>query len=266
MGKEIRTTISRDYQNNSVVKNFVENLPEIFEQEGTVIFSERNIIKRFSLDDSDPILSDLVVKKYKKPRFIQRIIYSFFRKSKAERAFYNAIKLRERDVETPEQIAFVEDWDNDFFEYGYYVTASDYSDSIRGRLIEQEAFDPILADNFACFVAELHKKGILHHDLNSTNVLYRIDKNDNYRFSLIDINRMTFLPETEIPSKKVCLDNLTRFTGRMDLFSVVLKSYAVARGWDMEQTLSEAIFIKNKHDLNWKRRKSILKIFKTKKS
>lgn len=256
--RKTKVIISPLYSSNVKVKNFITHLPETFRHEGVMLYNKRNVIKSFILDTSDEILQSVVVKRYKRPNAIQRIAYSFFRSSKARRAFCNAAELRRRGINTPQEIAYIEQWSNALFEYGYYISGSDNAPPIREKLIDQQAFDRTMAADFAAFAAELHEKGILHHDLNSTNVLYHLH-NGHYRFSVIDINRMRFFSENTQPSKDECFNNLTRFTGRMDLFEYVLQCYAEKRGWDTETTVREAIELKNKHDEQWRRRKKFLR-------
>lgn len=263
MGK-IKTVISFEYQMNPKVQEFVEHLPVIFEKEGEILYNKRNLIKRFRIDPSDEILNSIVVKRYKRPNLIQKITYTYFRSSKAKRAFYNAAELRKRGVSTPQEIAYIEQNENGFLKYGYYISGSDDAPAIRERLIELKDFDKLMAADFAVFAAILHEKGILHHDLNSTNVLYHAN-NGHYSFSVIDINRMKFYPEGQMPSREDCFENLTRFTGRMDLYEYVLKCYLEKRAWYTEATMQEAIETKVRHDEQWKRRKSFLKRFSYKK-
>lgn len=260
-----KVSISPKYKDNESVKRFIETLFTIFPKEGKILYNKRNTIKSFELDSNDSVLKEVVVKRYKKPNLIQKISYSFFRGSKAKRAFNNAIELRKRGIDTPQEIAYVEEWKSGFFKYGYYISGSDNAPPIREHLIEPENFDQVMAYDFAVFAANLHKKGILHHDLNSTNVLYHHSDNEHYTFSVIDINRMDFFYNGEVPEKEVCFDNLTRFTGRMDLFEFVLCRYIEARGWDINSSLQEAICIKNKHDEQWRKRKAFLRKFKFKK-
>jgi len=249
--------IHPDYKNNPLLQRFINNLPAIFTLQGSVLYDERNIIKSFVLDESDNILQHIIVKRYKRPTVIQRIVYSFFRSSKAKRAYLNAAEFIKRGIDTPSGIAYIEQYKNGLFEFGYYISGSDFAPPIREKLIEQEEFDLIMAKDFAAFAAELHEKGILHHDLNSTNVLYH-PHNGQYRFSVIDINRVKFFPKGSQLSKNNCFDNLTRFTGRMDLFEYVLKQYVEIRNWN-PTTLSEAIEIKKNHDKQWRRRKAFFK-------
>jgi tRNA A-37 threonylcarbamoyl transferase component Bud32 len=253
-----KTIISSEYSGNAAVNDFLQLLPEWFAKGKAVLYAERNVIKRFAVDHTDEILNRVVVKRFKFPNMAQRIVYSFFRDSKAKRAFRNATELHRRGISTPREIACVEQWKNGLFAYGYYVSGSDDAPPIREKLIEQADFDRVMAEDFAAFAAGLHTKGILHHDLNSTNVLYH-KAGGRYRFSVIDINRMDFLPEGEEPSRHACFDNLTRFTGRMDLFEYVARCYARERGWDAGETIEEAIAVKNKHDEQWQRRKTTLR-------
>ncbi|GAB6011759.1 lipopolysaccharide kinase InaA family protein [Viscerimonas tarda] len=259
--KTVKTTISPEYASNVAVVDFVKNLSKAFAGRGTVLYAKRNVIKRFVVDETDEVLRGVVVKRFKYPNFIQRVAYSFFRSNKAKRAFGNAMELRNRGIDTPREIACIEQWVNGLFGFGYYLSASDDAPPIREKLIEPEEFDRTMAEDFAAFAAQLHEKGILHHDLNSTNVLYHFD-GEHYRFLVIDINRMDFFPAGVQPSPHECFDNLTRFTGRMDLFEYVLRCYAAKRGWDIEKTTQEAIAVKNKHDEQWRRRKAFLRKLK----
>lgn len=260
----MKIVISSEYKENEHLMNFVNNILSRFDKEGIILYDKRNVIKEFAIDSSDNILKTAVVKRYKFPNIIQRIVYSFFRATKARRAFNNASELRRRGIDTPREIAYIEQWNRGLFSYGYYISGSDDAPPIRDRMIEPEEFDRTMAANFAAFAARLHEKGILHHDLNSTNVLYHTE-GDHYGFSVIDINRMKFFPMGKQPSRKDCFENLTRFTGRMDLFKYVLHHYAKERNWDVESTVKEAVAVKNKHDEAWRRRKEFLRKFKPKK-
>lgn len=68
-----------------------------------------------------------------------------------------------------------------------------------------------MLDEFARFTALLHSKGILHHDLNATNVRVTV-KDTKVTFSLIDINRMKFASKAVSFSLQEKLENLTRFS------------------------------------------------------
>lgn len=260
-----KISVSPIYKNNNAVKQFIETLPTFFDTEGTVLYNKRNIIKSFAIDDSDDILKSVVVKRYKHPSFVQRIVYSFFRKNKAVRAFRNAAELRSRKIDTPQEIAYIEEWKNGLFSNGYYISGSDYAPPIKDKFPNEGNFDHIMAEDFACFTVELHEKGILHHDLNSTNVLYHPNKDGHYHFSVIDINRMTIFSEAEKISPEKCFNNLTRFTGNMDLYVYVLKHYIEKRGWNKDTVLNKGLEIKLRHDEQRRRRKAILRKLKLKK-
>ena len=62
----------------------------------TTLYKGRNTVKSFCVDGRT-----LVVKHYKRPNPVQRVAYSFFKKSKAARAYLFAAMLRERDSTRP---------------------------------------------------------------------------------------------------------------------------------------------------------------------
>lgn len=259
--KIITMKINSQYKHSQELHEFIKSLPKNFEREGEILYDERNVIKSFMVRTHEKYTEKVVVKRYKCPNIIQQIIYSFFRKSKAERAFSYGIQLQEASINTPTPIAYFEEWKNGLFKFGYYLSGYDNAPAIRKELIEKEEFNQTMAEDFAIFVANLHNKDILHHDLNSTNVLYHPEANGHFSFSVIDINRMTFKKSNLTLSE--CLDNLTRFTGRMDLFEYVLKKYIQYRGLPLQKTLQEGIAIKIKHDRDWYRRKNFFKKIKS---
>lgn len=259
-----KITINPDYQTNDNLRDFLSNITDRFANEGKTLYDKRNVIKSFIVDESDNILNDVIVKKYKSPNIVQRIGYSFFRPGKAKRAFRNATILRERSIDTPLELAYIEHWKSGLIDDTYFISASDYAPPIQEKLNDLEDFDQVLAKDFAEFAAELHLKGILHHDLNQTNVQYHLLDNGYYAFSVIDINRMKVYPIGEEINIKDCFDNLTRFTRRMDLFEFVAKHYIEKRDWD-SNLLEKAIRSKIKFDENRHRKKAFLAKFKSKK-
>lgn len=246
-------TINSKFSNCSALKDLMQNLPSLFEKEGTLLFKSRNTIKKFVLSDG----MEVVVKKYKTPIFIQRVVYSFLRKSKAERAYINAAELMRRGIDTPMNIAWGRVNENGLFHTGYFVSDVNDAPAIENELLGGENFNRALAEDFAQFVATLHSKGIIHKDLNCTNVIYRPKSEGNYEFSLIDNNRMKFYPYGKEPSDMVCMENLTLFTGDMEVLHLVALYYTISRGWERDM-VDEILNVKINHDKKWKRKKRIL--------
>ena len=82
------------------LRNFVQKLPISFPTLGDCIYKARNELRKFSYEGQW-----YVVKNYKVPLFINRIAYTFFRPSKASRAYEYALKLRSMGIETPAPVA-----------------------------------------------------------------------------------------------------------------------------------------------------------------
>jgi tRNA A-37 threonylcarbamoyl transferase component Bud32 len=119
------------------------------------------------------------------------------------------------------------------------------------NVLRHRDFDASLAKQLGVFVAYMHQNGVLHGDLNLSNILY--DKDTG--FKLIDTNRARIVAS---PSREKCIDDLRRVTHRRDLLKVVTRAYAEARGWNVDETL-HSIF---KSLLRFEKRKRVLhKIF-----
>ena len=65
---------------------FVNSLPETFDNSGKTVFSGRNTIKVFKVEWGGKA-QEVCVKRFKRPNAAQKIAYTFFRTTKAQRAF-----------------------------------------------------------------------------------------------------------------------------------------------------------------------------------
>lgn len=247
--------IAPEYRTVEELVKLVVETPFTFDDEGTILYDKRNTIRSIMIDNPNIPFRQIVVKRFKTPNLLQRISYSFFRSSKASRAFNNAIELRKRGINTPREIAYIEESQRKLIKSTYVIT--DYTDGlpIRDLLVTPQGINTEKAVEFARFAIELHSKGILHHDLNSTNVLYHSSEK-GCCFSVIDINRMKFKTPSKLTIAE-CFENLTRFTGQMDLFEYVLQNYIRIRGWKYD-LIEDAIKMKIRHDQQRVRRKAFL--------
>lgn len=210
------------------LKEFIESIPLIFDRKGNSIYKARNEIKTFETNGIT-----VNVKSYQKPIYINRIAYTFFRKTKAERAYEYAFELIKREINTPTPIAYIEMKKGGLLSRSFFISLhtpmdgnlrlfGDTEPSISGR--------ENLVDAFAKFSAEVHSKGVLHKDYSPGNILYE-KKGENYNFSLIDINRMKF---QDVSMEEGCA-NFARMMGNIEFFERIAKNYASFRGFDPEQ-------------------------------
>lgn len=222
----MKVVISSHYQKYAP---FLLGLPECFDREGEILYEGRNTVKRFRTDDGCP----LVVKRYKVPNLIQRMAYTFWRKSKAERAYLYAFRLQGLGIDTPDGIAYFERKGGLLFRDGYFVAAECGHPSVLSRLYYEENFgkeEEVFIDRLAFFFAQLHRKGVLHGDLNLANILYReAPGNGSLSFCVIDTNRSRFKRHL---ARRECLKNLMRVTHRRDLLELIIAHYARIRKWD----------------------------------
>ena len=219
----MRIEIHPDYKQYS---DFLNSIPSIFQQEGKSIYEGRNSVKLFSSQGMD-----FIVKRFKKPNIVQGISYSFFKKSKAERAFLYAGIFRDRGIDTPHEIAFIEIKKNRLLSDSYFICQICSAPSIM-EAISSDGFDRDLINELAAFIVRLHESKIFHGDLNLSNILFHRLEGQPTQFTLIDTNRSNIGGE-ETQSR--CLENLVRITHNRELLRYFILQYTSLRGWDSEK-------------------------------
>lgn len=221
------------------LRNWIESIPSDFSSTGEVIYSARNVIRKVSHDGQA-----YCIKRYHIPHGLNRIIYGFFRKPKAIRAYEYAERLKQLGVATPEPVAVLlcDKANNDktarqLIGYSYLVTpmsslTRNFYEFRDGKTESKEE----LIRAFARFTAKLHKAGVVHKDYSPGNILF--DKvNGEWQFEIVDINRMRF---GKVGMRRGCR-NFCRLWGKRDFFEILSDEYAKTMGYDPEKCLHEIL-------------------------
>ena len=181
---------------------------------------QRNKIKLFELDSKT-----INIKSFKIPHFINKIVYKYFRKSKARRSFEYATTLLKKGIGTPQPIAFLENFDAVGLTDSYYVSEHLQCDLTFRELVEIPDFpdyDNILRQ-FTRFSFDLHEKGIEFLDHSPGNTLIKKVSENQYDFFLVDLNRMNFHDEISFEMR---MKNLSHLTPKKEMIAVMSNEYS----------------------------------------
>lgn len=250
---------------------FIKQLctPDWFEENGTFLHDGRNKIKMFETNGLK-----IAVKEFGNLSLLNRIIYCTLRKSKARRAFEYAGRLKVLKIDTPEEIAYIEIRRKGLLERSYYVCLhTEYRSMLPlfyKRDLSPTEFNEItpLLDDLAAFLYRTHQAGVIHNDLNYTNILYKspdgtlpydcpganecasengkenkekrsgihygsTEEGHGYSFTLIDINRMEFYKSAGNPQPlplEKRLHNLRRLNVSVIAHLYIMQQYARIMG------------------------------------
>lgn len=208
-------------------KNFIQNKGAIekcianFKTSGTFLYDgTRNSIKNFDLD-----AQTICIKGFKKPNLFNKIIYTYFRKSKAARSFAYANLFLEKGIGTPEPIAYFEERDSIGLKNSFYVC--EYIDcDLRFRElldVKDEVLRSTVLKKFTQFTFKIHENNINFKDHSAGNTL--IKKNgDAYNFYLVDLNRTSFDTEMSFEAR---MRNFSKLTSRKEIIEIMSQEYAL---------------------------------------
>jgi tRNA A-37 threonylcarbamoyl transferase component Bud32 len=224
---------------------YVHNIPLSFDNLDGTIQNSRNVLKVQTVNGLK-----LVIKSYQKIFLANRFVYSFFRKTKSERAFIYAKYLLEKGINTPQPIAFIDRFKNHLLVDGYFICEYTDFNSLYYFRENNIAIPFKLLEGLVLFILKLHNFGIFHGDLNLGNILFKEEKG-SYSFSLIDNNRISIGAITH--SKGI--RNLVKLELQAEEMAYLVKTYAKLRGIGQEKALkvffdfkySDTHFMRNKN-------------------
>ena len=204
--------------------------------EGKILVNgQRNIIKLFEFEEIT-----LSIKSFKKPNLINKIVYRYFRKSKASRSFEFASKLMEMQIGTPQPVAFFENYDFVGLKESYY--ACEHLENVFEfrEIVQNETFEnrDFIIRKFTQFTFEMHEKGIEFLDHSPGNTLIRKNNDGSYSFFLVDLNRMQFHETIDFKTR---MKNLSKITHKKDMIAVMSNEYAKLSNGD-ETTIFETMW------------------------
>lgn len=195
--------------------------PFRFARTGEPLHDGRNSVRRFECGGLS-----LAVKRYGRISLLNRIVYGLLRRSKAERAYLHAGKMRSLGIDTPEEVAFLEERRRGVLRASYFVSL--YSShrpvmELIARTAPETAERSCLLDRLTDFIYRIHRAGILHRDLNIGNILCKEGPQGEYTFQLIDTNRMEFRHSLSMRQR---MHNLRRLSCPVAVFLHMLDRYA----------------------------------------
>jgi serine/threonine protein kinase len=218
------------------LRSFVENLPDTFSTSGEVIYEGRNCLKKFSIHNEE-----FIVKSFKKPHIINRIAYTFFRKSKAVRSYEHSLELLQAGIATPEPVAYIEIKTGGLLDRSFFINRYENSyKHIRNQMTGDDIPDGFIPA-FAVFISQMHNNGILHKDLSPGNVLFK-KIGSEFSFMVVDINRMQFKENLTFDER---CENFCRLTRNDDILSAIADAYTDFNNMHTAKT-KEAILRYNK--------------------
>ncbi|MCH5345882.1 MAG: hypothetical protein J1E63_02160 [Muribaculaceae bacterium] len=200
----------------------LKQLPETWNRgEGTTLHEGRNTVRRMRLAGVD-----VAVKRYKRLGGLKRLIYTFFRPTKAIRGLVYSLEYRRRDIPSPEGIAAIEILRGGMVVDCYLVTVMSRGRNLFPELVPVEDYDRNRVSNLADFLVTMHRRGVMNTDTNLSNLL--VDATPATPFECIDINRSVFTAENF--SYRSIVRNLARVTHRRDLLLTIVMRYATTAG------------------------------------
>jgi hypothetical protein len=218
---------------------------------------KRNKIKLFDLEGIQ-----INVKSFKIPHFINKIAYKFFRKSKARRSFEFATTLLERNIGTPQPIAYFENYNWFGLADSYYVSEHQDCDLTFRELVEIPDFPDHakILTQFVQFSFDLHEKGIEFLDHSPGNTLIKKGSENRYHFFLVDLNRMRFHDQMGFDLR---MKNLSRLSPKKEMIAFMSTEYSKLYNFKNEAEIFEKMWsYTSEFQINYKKKIEMKKLLK----
>jgi serine/threonine protein kinase len=191
-------------------------------QDTEILLDGRNRVGVVSFPQQDGKNVEIVIKEFRS-RGVNRL-KSLFGRGKAFKSWQGALALVERGIETPPPAAYLEKRKGLFLDRSFFL-AERVSGVEEIRFLFPE-LPPAelrrLLISLSRHLFSCHKKGILHRDLSDGNILVKKDKPGEFRFYLLDTNRIRFKKRIGLLSR---VKNLIRLGVPLDFQLFFLQHY-----------------------------------------
>jgi GT2 family glycosyltransferase len=221
---------------NTKYLDFFKSIREYFRSSENSIHKARNEIKVVDYKDQE-----FVIKSFKVPHLINKLVYTFFKDSKAKKSYENSVKIIDF---VPRPIGYIEFKKNGLIHDSYFVSENfKYDLTIREPLLDEnyENKEQIFKE-FAEFTYRLHEQGIFHLDYSPGNILIK-KENSSYTFKIVDINRMQFKSLT----LEQRLLNFSKLWAKDDDLKIIVKEYSKIIKEDEDKCIELALKYSQKH-------------------
>ena len=212
------------------------NIREYFKDSKNSIHKARNEIKILDYKNKK-----LVVKAFKVPNLLNKIVYTFFRGTKAKKSYENSLKISSF---VPQAIGYIEFRKFGLLSDSYFISEQfEYDFTIREVITEADFKDrENIFRELAKFTFLLHEDCILHKDYSPGNILIKVNENA-YEFKIVDINRMEF-KELSIDDR---LKNFSQLWAKDEDLKIVIDEYSKLVNQDEEICFQKAVEYSQKH-------------------
>lgn len=212
LNKEINPdyiSLKDDFQ--SIIRNF-DDVGVLFDD------GQRNKIRKIPVKKIN-----LNVKSFKIPNLMNQVAYKYIRKSKARRSFEYANILIDKNIGTPQPIAYYEFSSPLGLQHSYYFSEHVDFDLTYRKLVSDPDYpnhEKILRQ-FTKFTWQMHEKGIFFKDHSPGNTLM-VKNGEKYDFYLVDLNRMKFF-ELDFNAR---IKNFSKLTPKKEMVKIMSDEYA----------------------------------------
>lgn len=192
------------------------------EQKTEILLSGRNRVAVVPLPRADGTKADIVIKEFHSVG-VNRW-KSLFLPGKAFKSWQGACALIERGIDTPPPVAYLEKRKGPFLEQSFFLAERIKSvQEIRFlfRSLPSLELRQLLAV-LSRYLFLSHKKGILHRDLSNGNILVRKEELGEFKFYLLDTNRIRVKKQIRILKR---IKNLIRLGIPLDFQRFFLDQY-----------------------------------------
>jgi serine/threonine protein kinase len=227
-------------------KDFLFSIKEHFNSNTKSIHKARNEIKVLSYANQN-----VVVKSFKIPHLLNRLVYSFFRDSKAKKSYDYSMKIIKF---VPKPIGYIEFFKQGLLHESYFVSEYfDFDFTIREPLLDEDFPNrEAVFRSFANFTLELHNSHIFHDDYSPGNILIK-KEGESYIFKIVDINRMHFFDLTQQDRAK----NFSKLWASDDVLSIVADEYQ--KHYNCDENFTKEVLKYNRNNKRIKNFKKRLK-------